>query len=147
MFKKIFLVGILIYFLSFSFVNYVFAQCTEAADCPEYCGFQCELNDPDIPGDDTGYWPPEGRFCLCNPWEAATLEDLIANVTQFIFWVATVIFPLLVLVGAFYFMTSAGSPDKINTGKKIIIYGAAGYGIILFANAIVYLIKNALGQG
>ena len=147
MFKKIFLVGILTYFLLFSFVNHVFADCDEAVDCQDYCDTQCDLGaDPDDPGDDTGHWPPEGRFCLCNPWEAETLEELIANVTTFIFWVATVIFPLLVLIGAFYFMTSGGNPEKINTGKKIIIYAAAGYGIILFANGIVYLIKTALGQ-
>jgi len=129
------LIGISL-FLGVSFVS---AQ-TEAIDCTEYCSDPYDSN--------TGmgtYTPPSGSLCLCPPTSATTLEGLLDNIVDYIFWFATAITPILVIVGGFYFMTSGGSVEKVTTAKRIIVYTVIGYMIILFARGLVYILADLLG--
>ncbi len=82
---------------------------------------------------------------LVNPIIWTDLGDLIEALIQFLFWIALATAPLLILVGAFYFMTAAGNPTKIETGKKIILYTCIGLFVILFARGIIAVIRMVLG--
>ena len=126
----LFLVLILGYSL-FLNANFVIAQ---ADPCAAHCA------DPlNVPS-------PPGKTCICNPLNAPDFETLIGNVINFIFMIATVVAPLMILIAAFLFMTSGGNPDKVNRAKDIIVYTAIGYAIILFAWGLVSLLKDILGQ-
>ncbi len=80
-----------------------------------------------------------------NPLEAETFEELIENLIDFIFWVAAAIVPLMIIIAAFYFITSAGNPDKVKTAKDIILYTIIGFTIVLLAKGIVSVIKQIIG--
>lgn len=82
---------------------------------------------------------------ISNPLDAETFEELIENLIDFIFWVAVAIIPLMVIIAAFYFITSAGNPDKIKTAKNIILYTVIGFTIVLLAKGIVSVIKQIIG--
>ena len=118
-------IGILGLFLGVSFVS--------AQTCEEYC------EDPSI-------GMPSGMVCLCPPTTATNLEDLLENVITYIFWFATAITPILIIIGGFYFITSAGSVDKVDTAKRIITYTVVGYAIILFSRGLVYVLADLLGK-
>ncbi len=52
---------------------------------------------------------------------------------------------IMIIVAGILYLTSAGSPTKMETAKKALIYAIAGIVITLMAGAIVATIKFALG--
>ncbi|MBZ9573062.1 hypothetical protein KJA17_02695 [Patescibacteria group bacterium] len=79
-----------------------------------------------------------------NPLDVESIPELIDNIVQFIFWIAVVLAPLMILVGAFYFITAAGDPKRVETGKKIILWTIVGLAIILFSRGIISIIRSVL---
>ena len=145
MWKKIFLIIVLSVILVFSGGSLVFAQCgVPAFDCEEYCENSCH-EEPPGSGSYVGLDPPSSGLCYCNPLKADSLEDLIVAVIDFVFWVATIIFPIIIIYGGFLFMTSQGDDYKLKDAKNLIIYAIAGYFIILFAQGLVYILKEIIG--
>ena len=51
----------------------------------------------------------------------------------------------MVLVGAFYILTSGGEPRRVQTGKDIILYTFVGLLIVFLAKGIIGAIKLVLG--
>jgi hypothetical protein len=49
---------------------------------------------------------------------------------------------IMILVGAFYFVTAGGDEDKVETAKKYILYAAVGLAIALLAKAIVEIVQS-----
>ena len=80
-----------------------------------------------------------------NPLSSDTLEELIDNIINFIFWVATALAPLMIVIAGFYFITAGGEPAKLQTAKNIILYTVIGYSIILFSKGLILVIKQILG--
>jgi len=80
-----------------------------------------------------------------NPLTYATFDELVAAIVSFIFRIAVVVTPLMVLIGAFYLLTAAGDPKKIGTGKTIITYALIGLVIVLLARALIYMIERVIG--
>jgi hypothetical protein len=79
-----------------------------------------------------------------NPFEDLTFEKLIENIINFIFWVAMAIAPIMIIVAAFYFLTSGGNPEKVSTAKKIIFYTIIGLIIIFLAKGIPAIIRQII---
>ena len=79
-----------------------------------------------------------------NPLDADTLEELIEGIITFIFWVASAMAPLMIVIGAFYLLTSSGNPQQVDAGKKIILYTLIGYVIILVSKGIIVIVKQIL---
>ena len=140
MIKKISILGLISFLFLISFTGNTFAQ-TQASDCTEYC------SNPYNPTPPTSgvYTQPANAYCICPATSSTNLDDLLENVINYIFWFATAITPILILVAGFFFMTAAGDPNKVQTAKRMIIYVLAGYGIVLFARGLVYILGDILG--
>lgn len=82
-----------------------------------------------------------------NPLEYETFGELINAIIDFIFWVAIVIAPIVIIIAAFYFLTSAGDPEKVRTAKRIILFAFIGLIIILSGRGIVALVMQILEGG
>jgi len=80
-----------------------------------------------------------------NPLLYDTFGDLIGVIVNFVFTLVLVIAPLMIIIGAFYLLTAAGDPKKIDTGKNIILYTLIGLAIILFARGLVAVIESIIG--
>lgn len=80
-----------------------------------------------------------------NPLEYETIEELIEAIVNFMLWVAIAITPLMVIIAAFYWLTSAGNQERIKTAKNIILWTCVGLALILFANGLISAIKYLLG--
>jgi len=85
------------------------------------------------------------QIVIDNPLEADTLADVVAAIAGFIFIIGVAIVPVMVLLGAFYLMTSAGDPAKVKKGRDCIMWAAIGLAIILLAKGISYTIQFLLG--
>jgi len=84
---------------------------------------------------------------ISNPLTASTLDELIEGVINFIFTIATAVFPLMIVIGAFYFLTAAGNPQQVQTAKTIILYTIIGYAIILISRGLIYIVRNIILGG
>jgi len=79
-----------------------------------------------------------------NPLKAHTFEELIYNILVFIWWICLALFPLMIVIGGFYFVTAAGNPAQIEKGKGVILYASIGLLIIMMAWAFVQFFKQIL---
>ena len=80
-----------------------------------------------------------------NPLEYETLGDLIDAIVKFIFYIAVIVAPLMIIIGAFYLVTAGGDPKRIGTGKNVIIYTLIGLAIILLARGLLAMIESIIG--
>ncbi len=88
--------------------------------------------------------PSDGR--IRNPWEFETIEELLEALIGALFRLMMILGPLLFLVAAFYYMTSAGDPEKVKKAQNTVKWTIMGILIALLANAILYLIINTLTE-
>lgn len=72
-----------------------------------------------------------------------TFTSVATAVAGFLFWdIAVPLSTIMILVGAFQLMTSAGNPEKVSKGRKTIMYAAIGFVLALIAGGIVNIIKS-----
>lgn len=88
---------------------------------------------------------PVGAICIDNPLEAASFDELIDSIINFIFVVSVVLATLMVVIGAFYIVTAGGDSEKVKTGKNIILYTFIALIIILLAKGLISVIEQVLG--
>ncbi|HOX30245.1 MAG TPA: pilin [Candidatus Paceibacterota bacterium] len=80
-----------------------------------------------------------------NPITDDTLDKVINNLIDFVFTIALVVCPIVIIIGGFMFVTASGDPKKLETGKKIIFWALIGLAIAIMAKGIVILIRALLG--
>jgi hypothetical protein len=78
-----------------------------------------------------------GLCCLLNS---------VYTVTDWIFIFLMALSALMIIIGAFNYVTSAGNPEKTKTGRDFIMYAAIGIAIALFAKAIPAILKMMIGM-
>ena len=70
--------------------------------------------------------------------------DVINTAIKILGWVVGVASVILVMIGGFSYITSAGNPEKTATAKKRIIYALVGLLIAALAWAIVHFVINRI---
>ncbi len=86
-----------------------------------------------------------GPIKLENPLGAnATIPSILKRIFNQLAWILTFCIPIIIIVGAFQMMFSAGNPEKFATGQKTITYAIIGYVIILMANGLVSIVTKIL---
>ncbi len=92
--------------------------------------------------------PPSGGgngFSIENPLSAESLEELVENLIDFIFKIALVLTPLMIIIAGFLLVTAGGSIEQVTKAKRIILWAVIGFLIVLLAKGIVAIIKGLLG--
>jgi len=84
------------------------------------------------------------HIVIHNPVSSHTFDELIGKIMNFIWWIALALFPLMIVIAGFYFVTAAGDPAKVEKAKGIILYTVIGFIIILLARGLVELLKTLL---
>jgi len=126
---------VLIGLIAFSFIIAGGIQAAAVCDpCPPDCG-------PGLYCDRGGSCCEDGKVCTCNPTKFTEFDELIESIADFLFYIAMVVVPLMILIAAFYFITAAGDASRIGTGKAIIIWTLVGGAIIILAKAIIEIIR------
>lgn len=72
------------------------------------------------------------------------VKDTIENIVRIIVGFLGIITIIIILVGGFKWMTSAGNEDKIAEAKKLISAGVVGLVVVLAAYAIASFVINSL---
>lgn len=79
-----------------------------------------------------------------NPLTAATFGELINNIISFIFNVALIVMPLIMVIAGAYYMFSGGSPDQIKQARELLYYTGIGFIVIFFARGVIELLKTLI---
>jgi hypothetical protein len=82
---------------------------------------------------------------LESPIEATTTAKIVERTIKIIYGLLTVLLVLIIMIGGFFYLTSAGDPQRISKGKQIIVYGIIGFGIMVISRGIIEFIFLILG--
>jgi magnesium-transporting ATPase (P-type) len=77
--------------------------------------------------------------------EGTQFEDIIDRIIDFIFKIAIVLAPLMVVIGGFMIVTAAGNPQQVARARNLLIWTAIGFAIVLLSKGIIVIIKQLLG--
>ncbi len=80
-----------------------------------------------------------------NPLTSQTFGEFIEKIIDFIFIVAFVMGPLMIMIGAWYMVTAGGAAENIKKGKEIIKYVIIGLILLMLAKGIIMAINKAFG--
>ena len=80
-----------------------------------------------------------------NPLSYTSLEALMGGIIDFIFTVALVVAPLMIIIAGIFFVTAAGNPAQVEKAKGIILYTLIGFLITLFAKGFIAFLRQYLG--
>ncbi len=86
-----------------------------------------------------------GDVIIENPLDVDSFEEIIDNLIDFIYNIALVLVPLMIVWAGILYVTSSGRPDQTTKAKNIIIYTLVGFAIILLSKGFVEIIKQLLG--
>lgn len=80
-----------------------------------------------------------------NPLSVGSFEELLDAVVNFVFWIGITLAPVMLIIAGFIFVTSAGSPERVNTAKKWALYTIIGLAIVLLAKGLVAVLQSIIG--
>lgn len=79
------------------------------------------------------------KFEAEGPWD--WIENMSANAINYLFLAGMILAPLLILFGAFLFLTSGGDAARVGKGKALITWSSIGLAIILSARVIMAIVR------
>jgi len=82
-----------------------------------------------------------------NPITAESFEEIIDNVIDFVFKIAIVLAPLMVVVGGFLLLTAGGNISQVGRAKSLLLWTAIGFLVVLLSKGILAIINKILGVG
>jgi len=124
-------------------------QCVEA--CPRCIGGACSAVPGAVSGEEEEREESRGTdgsgsiFKLENPLEHDTFEEILGAVSKFLFQVGMALAPLMLVIAGFMYVTSAGSPTRVQTAQRMALYTVIGLAIILLASGLIAVLKSIIG--
>lgn len=79
-----------------------------------------------------------------SPLGATDFDEMLTRILSWLWPISGAIAILMILIGAYYIILSGGSPEKVSTGKRIVVYALAGFGLITITTGIVALVRRIL---
>lgn len=82
---------------------------------------------------------------LQNPLRYNTVQELIDNLINWLFTLALVIVPLIIVLAGYFFIASGGDPQKVTQARNMVIYALVGFLIILASKGMIALVETIVG--
>lgn len=84
---------------------------------------------------------------LTNPLGADNFCELFTSIANTIAVLIGALGTIMIIVSAIFYLTSAGSPEKMARAKATLIYAIVGIAIGVSAGTIVAIIKEVISAG
>jgi len=88
----------------------------------------------------------EGEPIVIQPPGPPTLEELLSRIANFLFWLGVAIFPIVIVIVAYLFLTSGGNPQKIQQARAFLLWSSIGLAILLLSRVFANLLKSIFGK-
>jgi len=85
------------------------------------------------------------RIVIPNPLKYGTIQEILAAIANFIFFIGVIIMPIVIIIGGIMFATSGGEPEKIKNARRLLFWSSVGLGILLLSRVLATFIRNILG--
>jgi len=79
-------------------------------------------------------------------WGIVCMMSTVYTVTNWIFFIMTILAVLMIVYGGLTYITAAGDPAKAGKGKVILTYAVIGLAIALIAKLIPSLVRFIVGM-
>jgi len=133
--------------------------CTDDSGCPtgeQCCCCKANQECPGTTADEKGFCfakqiksgsqtlDVDCKGVICPFSVHTSVKEFIDEAVSYIFNISIILAPLMIIIGAFLYLTSAGNPKQTKLGGSVIQWTAIGFAIILFAKGISAIIKMIL---
>jgi len=81
---------------------------------------------------------------ITNPLGVGTFKDLLLKIADGVGTLIASLAAIMIIIAGILYLTSAGSPEKIGTAKKALVYAVIGIVIGLSAKGIVSMIEGII---
>jgi cation transport ATPase len=71
--------------------------------------------------------------------------DMMCLFAAYFVWTVIILSVIMVIVAAFYFMTSGGEAEKVTKARQFLTYSAVGIVVVLCAVAFPVIVGTAVG--
>ena len=85
-----------------------------------------------------------GKEFICPFSTYTSIEQVLKEVSNFLFTLAIVVCPLIIVIGAVMFLVSAGDPNRTRLGRSLITWAIIGLAVILSAKIFFALINRII---
>jgi len=86
-----------------------------------------------------------GGLNIENPLgETSDITTLVENILNFLWNLAFVIAPILIVYAGYLYLSSAGNEDKVKKAQKALIWAIVGFAVILIASGVPAIIQKLL---
>lgn len=82
---------------------------------------------------------------ISNPLQSDNIPDLLTRISNIVAGIVGALGIIMLIISGVLFVTSGGSPEKINSAKKALFYAVMGIAVSLAATAISNTIKYIIG--
>jgi len=82
---------------------------------------------------------------ICNPLKYKSVECLVEAIIIFLMKLAIPVATIMFVIAGGIFVTSAGNPEKFKLAKRVMIYTAIGFAVILVASGLIRVLQSLLG--
>ena len=86
--------------------------------------------------------PISTNFPLIDPLNGCDVACIVGKVSTFLIQIGGPLAAIMILIGGFYMVTAGGSSERFSTGKKMILYAAIGFAVILSAYGIANIVQD-----
>lgn len=80
-----------------------------------------------------------------NPLDDVTITELLQKILTGLTALAIPVVTVIIVIGAYYIITSGGNPGRRTKGKDYILWAAIGFAILLLADSVVFILSDFLG--
>lgn len=76
---------------------------------------------------------------------ACCVLELVSRVGDWIFAGVMILAVVFIVIGAYYFVTAAGSPEKVTSAKNYMLYALIGFAVAVLARGMTIFVKGFIG--
>ena len=88
--------------------------------------------------------PKITRIDLFDPLKSMDFKTLLNTILQDLTLLAIPVVTIMVIVGAYYIITSGGNPGRRTKGKDYVLWAAIGFGVLILADSVALIVTNFL---
>ena len=92
-----------------------------------------------------GATPVDGQVTFPNPLTSTSISEVVDKISDWLFNLAIVAAPVLLVIGGIIFMTAAGDPGRLSTAKRMILWTVVGFLVILLSQGLISVVVGLLG--
>lgn len=81
---------------------------------------------------------------LFDPFKGKGFTDLLNSLIDGLLLLAVPVTVVMIIVGAYYIITSGGNPGKRTKGKDYILWSVIGFAILILAKSVVLIVRDFL---